>query len=406
MTTRSIALLALIVCGCGGSQPAHKPAVNADPPPPKKENKVASERPEPKTMAQLKDLDAAQRNKAIFANDYYTPARPEEIKIFHAVVLPTMLATLGADDAKNRAIVIERVRKMVVFGRSSVGKNHDEALGVGPDGGGEYFANTLASQKELINGLATAVGSVDASIRHDAAGALIAFGPLAKGAIPTLRPVLKSENPEIRALAAEVLWFTNRDGEAFESLVHQLRSDGEREQKAALRALRLIWERDTEERFYEDRGIYENFYFLKHLQHLDRTAADADRFASTPGCVRNLLMLENNGTPYREAHEILRELAYQGSTAMLPSLDEAFKVVEHDASKKTIVELMVIMVENKNPRIRQKAAESLGRLGSAGEPAVPVLVRALRDDDLDARYAAGQALKAINPDAAKRALVP
>ena len=53
---------------------------------------------------------------------------------------------------------------------------------------------------------------------------------------------------------------------------------------------------------------------------------------------------------------------------MLPSLDEAFKVVEQDAAKKTIVELVIIMVENKNPRIRQKAAESLAHLDLSVNP--------------------------------------
>jgi hypothetical protein len=52
--------------------------------------------------------------------------------------------------------------------------------------------------------------------------------------------------------------------------------------------------------------------------------------------------------------------------------------------------------------VRQKAAEALGALGPAAKEATPALVKALKDDDLDARYAAGQALKAIDPETAKK----
>ena len=103
--------------------------------------------------------------------------------------------------------------------------------------------------------------------------------------------MLKSENCEIRALAAEVSWYLDRDAEAFESLAIHLRSDDEKESKASLRALHAIW--DPEARRFDTRGVYEGFHFLEELKHLKKTTADVDRFSSTPGCVRNLVILEN-----------------------------------------------------------------------------------------------------------------
>src|SRR5262249_53187139 len=56
--------------------------------------------------------------------------------------------------------------------------------------------------------------------------------------------------------------------------------------------------------------------------------------------------------------------------------------------------------------VRRAAVDALGSLGSLARPAVPDLVPALKDKDLEGRVGAAVALKRIDPAAAKKAGIP
>jgi HEAT repeat protein len=64
---------------------------------------------------------------------------------------------------------------------------------------------------------------------------------------------------------------------------------------------------------------------------------------------------------------------------------------------------VIAMLQHKEPVARQRAADLLGDLGSAGRPAVPALLDALRDENLNVRRAVATALVRIDPAAAAKA---
>jgi HEAT repeat protein len=57
-------------------------------------------------------------------------------------------------------------------------------------------------------------------------------------------------------------------------------------------------------------------------------------------------------------------------------------------------------------RVAAAAARSLGQIGPAAKAAVSALIDALKDEDKDVRTAAAEALKKIDPEAARKAGVP
>lgn len=60
---------------------------------------------------------------------------------------------------------------------------------------------------------------------------------------------------------------------------------------------------------------------------------------------------------------------------------------------------LVEALASENPSLRQKAADTLARIGPAAADAVPALIKALRDADPLVRKSAARALGQIGPDA-------
>ncbi len=63
-------------------------------------------------------------------------------------------------------------------------------------------------------------------------------------------------------------------------------------------------------------------------------------------------------------------------------------------------------MKNEIGPVRRRAAEVLGSLGAEAKAAAPALAETVKDPDEAVRRAAGEALKKIDPDAAKKAGVP
>lgn len=57
-----------------------------------------------------------------------------------------------------------------------------------------------------------------------------------------------------------------------------------------------------------------------------------------------------------------------------------------------------------NPRVRQQAAEALGKIGPEAKAAVPALIEALKDGDRWIRAPAERALEKINTPETRKAL--
>jgi len=63
------------------------------------------------------------------------------------------------------------------------------------------------------------------------------------------------------------------------------------------------------------------------------------------------------------------------------------------------VPALVRALENQNPKVRERAAEALGKLKGGAAPAVPALIRALGDEQQSVQMRSALALGAIGPDA-------
>jgi vesicle coat complex subunit len=70
---------------------------------------------------------------------------------------------------------------------------------------------------------------------------------------------------------------------------------------------------------------------------------------------------------------------------------------------KAAVKPLVGALKDEDPDVRMEAALTLGRIGRNATAAVPALIEALKDEDSDVANAAAEALKSIDPEAAKRA---
>src|SRR5262249_7331325 len=62
-------------------------------------------------------------------------------------------------------------------------------------------------------------------------------------------------------------------------------------------------------------------------------------------------------------------------------------------------------LENPKPRVRASAARELGRLGKSAVAAIPALVKALRDKEMEVRREAVSALGLVGKEAPSRAVV-
>jgi hypothetical protein len=70
-----------------------------------------------------------------------------------------------------------------------------------------------------------------------------------------------------------------------------------------------------------------------------------------------------------------------------------------ESENRKLIELLLLGLKSKEPRVRLEAAQGLARLGAEGKEAVPALIAAFKDSSLSVRNAAGQALAKVGADA-------
>jgi HEAT repeat protein len=104
------------------------------------------------------------------------------------------------------------------------------------------------------------------------------------------------------------------------------------------------------------------------------------------------------GGPARDALPALRKVA-QGDPEPLTRLVAARAVAAIDPKSTTAIPALIEALEDRSGKVRKKAAECLGDLGSGGKAAVGALVKAMGDSDPAVSWAAMDALGQIGPDA-------
>lgn len=326
-----------------------------------------------------------------------------------------------------------------------------------------FFLDRVVTIEPLMTALVGAVADPHDSVRGNAVAALALLGPRAAGVVPRLVELTGGESGGARLAAAEALWWVGRHPAVGEALAAEVRA-GDADRRRAAVALTVALTDG-----YDNRASFDGSAVAPHrrvcaeaaaefprLRFHDNGLTDAQRrdFILSPGkhllvtdgeaaglltggenaLFRALLDAPGNAVERSRAGELLArapaavyaELDKDGGPAEAhrPTLaaaaawlirtrtDQPDRLRAMDAVAKIgpaavdAVPALVDALGATDGRVRRRAAEVLGKLGPAAKAAIPALVKALKDDDLDARYAAGQALKAIDPETAKKALIP
>jgi HEAT repeat protein len=219
--------------------------------------------------------------------------------------------------------------------------NHDLA-----SASARSLGNIGPQSRAAVPILTRAMSSGFTSVRYNAAYALGAIGPAAKDAEPALLTELTSVTPYIRATSAEALWRIDKHPTAIPALLEQLRDPQ-----------------------CTDRG--------EAAEALGRLGPDAA--AAVPALL-----------------DALKDSQHLVGVRAAESL---WYIAKHEQA----IPALVARVDDPDATTRAHTASRLGRIGSAAKAAVPALVRALRDTGPWVAPSAAEALKQIDPVAARAA---
>lgn len=324
-----------------------------------------------------------------------------------------------------------------------------------------FLFDHLGGIEPLMTAIAEATTDADGRVRGSTGTAIACLGPRAKLAVPVLLRSLNERTGEARREAAVLLWWVGRHPAVSAALSAELGADDPKRVESALAAVGHLIGADVphgSDRFYDNlRSEYvreaaefrptgedlpgvitlerARAFVLDPGKHFQVSTAEAETLL-TANDKRLLYAVLDAATDDRRRQQavavlarvpavVRAELAIPAArpvrTAVLIEAAAAAARQSADASVRLevieavaklgpagvdAVPALVDALGATDGRVRQRAAEVLGKLGPAAKAAVKPLVNALKDDDLDARYAAGQALKAIDPETAKKALIP
>ncbi|MGA2090635.1 MAG: HEAT repeat domain-containing protein [Endomicrobiales bacterium] len=107
------------------------------------------------------------------------------------------------------------------------------------------------------------------------------------------------------------------------------------------------------------------------------------------------------------AVEALGWVGLSGASGLVEALRDTNSTIRYNAAFSLVnstdasfaVPVLIKALKDEDVVFRRNAAEALGRIGSAAKSAVPGLIEAVRDSDADVRYNAVEALGHIGPDA-------
>lgn len=220
----------------------------------------------------------------------------------------------------------------------------------------------------------------------DALSALGQIGPDAKTAVPSVRPFLYDENLAVAARAAGTLLHIDGDKAEYVAVL-----------KAALHedATCLL---ASEALFRKGKTSKEAFFALHESKLKDQDELVWTRLASAKAM--RLLGKQSSA----EVPLLTDLLQSSGASAVQVQAAETLGQIGPDA--KAVVPALIVVLQKKHgfhPAVRIAICKALPSLGPAAKQALPALVQALRDDNESVRRQAAEAIKAIDPDAAKEA---
>jgi HEAT repeat protein len=212
-----------------------------------------------------------------------------------------------------------------------------------------------------VPGHVEALKSQDATARKKAATILWQIGPEAKAATPTLLQTAKDPEREVRVAAVKALGQTAQGTQdAIPVLIESLKDEDAEVRAATANSLAETW---------------------RYMVPTGRSGGERQPTRTMPSDARR-----DRGNP-------------------TPDLSPAKLPPAYLALAQKAVPLLTMALQDPDSRVRARAAEALAQTGPLAEPAVPDLVKLLKnDDDSNVRLQATLALQNIGPGA--KAAVP
>ena len=315
----------------------------------------------------LKDTDTAVRRQAALGwVRFNRNRRPQEQEA--QVLLPVLLDALhdSAWSVRQQAgfslVIVNRDPKVVLAPLTKLLKDSDQRVRASAAGALGAVDPGAAAVPVLIG----ALDDESADVRTPAAGSLGRLGEPAKVAVPRLIAALKDSAPQVRSSAADALGAIRSEAKAIvPALIHALK--GPREPVA--------W------------ALHSNTPRASAAWALGRLGSAAK--TAVPDLVRIL----NDEDEY----DFVRKSALKS-------------LVEIDPEGEKTQASLIAALKDKKAEVQSTAAQLCAGLGPKAKAAVPTLIALLTDDKDDedgyvgyVRFCAGQALKKIDHEAAKKA---
>jgi HEAT repeat protein len=237
--------------------------------------------------------------------------------------------------------------------------------------------------------------------------AVTALGRIGKDAIPDLREVLKSDNREVCYRAVRALGLIGKD--AVPTLSEALQSKYSEVRQASLYALGTLGP--------SAKGAVPQLIQLmknsagrgSELQDVVRALGEIgpDAKEAVPSIIEAMQVERNrSGNPWRFA-DALALMGEDGVIAVAAGLKHNDVLVRRAASRalrrmgpagKKAVPALTDALTDPDPRVRRDSVEALGQIGPDAKAAVPALINAMKDEKSIRRLAV-TALGQIGPDA-------
>jgi len=227
---------------------------------------------------------------------------------------------------------------------------------------------------EFVPGLAAALGDTDDEIRLLAAHLLRELGDKSESALPDMIRCLRDPHQMVRAtLAMHVGTFREKARDALPALETMVESENVYARLTAAAAIAKI-----------DRSRVAELIPL-FVEALGSTAAFVPEYSAW--------LLRDFGAEAESALPRLRQMLRQGDSTKKCAASDAIWAITGDPDD--AIEVGLKLLDKADWLDRVVGAEHLGGLGTAGRPAVPRLLHALKDEDATVRATVRKALKRI-----------